>query len=102
MKLALHLNDHRRRADLDHRAADTRDGDDLPPAGLFGQIVTTLDLLSGGRVWLGIGTGWNEQEATGLGLPFDDHGRCHRLEQTLRICLQMWSGSREANVTPRY
>ncbi|MER7687166.1 LLM class F420-dependent oxidoreductase [Streptomyces sp. NPDC097610] len=62
--------------------------------GLLGKIVTTLDVLSGGRAWLGIGTGWNEQEATGLGLPFDGHdGRYERLEETLRICLQMWSGS---------
>ncbi|GGM98556.1 TIGR03560 family F420-dependent LLM class oxidoreductase [Streptomyces fuscichromogenes] len=62
--------------------------------GLLGKTVTTLDVLSGGRALLGIGTGWNEQEATGLGLPFDGHdGRYERLEETLRICLQMWSGS---------
>jgi alkanesulfonate monooxygenase len=73
------------------------------PPGLLGKIVTTLDVLSGGRAWLGIGTGWNEQEATGLGLPFDGHdGRYHRLEETLRICLQMWSGSGEPIVTPHY
>ncbi|MFE6820935.1 LLM class F420-dependent oxidoreductase [Streptomyces sp. NPDC057690] len=62
--------------------------------GMLAKIVTTLDVLSGGRAWLGIGTGWNEQEATGLGLPYDGHdGRYERLEETLRICLQMWSGS---------
>jgi alkanesulfonate monooxygenase len=73
------------------------------PPGLLGKIVTTLDVLSGGRAWLGIGTGWNEQEATGLGLPFDGHdGRYHRLEEVLQICLQMWSGSQEAFVTERY
>jgi alkanesulfonate monooxygenase len=71
--------------------------------GLLGKIVTTLDVLSGGRAWLGIGTGWNEQEATGLGLPFDGHdGRFRRLEEVLRICLQMWSGSSEPIVSEHY
>jgi F420-dependent oxidoreductase-like protein len=65
--------------------------------GLLGKIVTTLNVLSRGRAWLGIGTGWNEQEATGLGLPFDGHdGRYERLEETIQICRQMWSGSRES------
>jgi alkanesulfonate monooxygenase len=71
--------------------------------GLLGKIVTTLDVLSGGRAWLGIGTGWNEQEATGLGLPFDHHdGRYQRLEDTLKIVLQMWSGSGEPYVSEHY
>ena len=71
--------------------------------GLLGKIVTTLDVLSGGRAWLGIGTGWNEQEATGLGLPFDHHdGRFQRLEETIRICLQMWSGSGDQFVSEHY
>ncbi|MEU9272603.1 LLM class F420-dependent oxidoreductase [Streptomyces sp. NPDC048251] len=71
--------------------------------GLLGKIVTTLDVLTGGRAWLGIGTGWNEQEATGLGLPFDGHdGRYERLEETLLICLQMWSGSAEPVMGEHY
>lgn len=71
--------------------------------GLLAKMVTTLDVLSGGRAWLGIGTGWNEQEATGLGLPYDHHdGRYHRLEETVRICLQMWSGSDDPIVTEHY
>lgn len=71
--------------------------------GMLGKIVTTLDVLSGGRAWLGIGTGWNEQEATGLGLPFDHHdGRYHRLEDTLKIVLQMWSDSEDQFVTENY
>jgi alkanesulfonate monooxygenase SsuD/methylene tetrahydromethanopterin reductase-like flavin-dependent oxidoreductase (luciferase family) len=39
-------------------------------AGLLAKIVTTLDVLSGGRTWLGIGAGDYAAEAEGLGLPF--------------------------------
>ncbi|MDQ1716589.1 MAG: hypothetical protein QOE89_542 [Pseudonocardiales bacterium] len=60
--------------------------------GLLAKIVTTLDVLSEGRAWLGIGAAWNEQEARGLGLPFPPTAeRFERLEEALQICLQMWS-----------
>jgi F420-dependent oxidoreductase-like protein len=61
--------------------------------GVLAKMVTTLDVLSGGRAWLGIGAAWNEEEARGLGIPFPPLGeRFERLEETLRICLQMWQG----------
>ena len=61
--------------------------------GLLAKIVSTLDVLSGGRAWLGIGAAWNEEEAAGLGLHFPPRAeRFERLEETLRICLQMWAG----------
>jgi F420-dependent oxidoreductase-like protein len=64
--------------------------------GLLAKAVTTLDVLSGGRAALGIGAAWNEDEALGLGLSFPPLAeRFERLEETLRICLQMWSGSQE-------
>ncbi|SHL51859.1 alkanesulfonate monooxygenase [Pseudonocardia thermophila] len=60
---------------------------------LLAKCVTTLDVLSGGRAWLGIGAGWFEEEARGLGLPFPPLAeRFERLEEALQICLQMWSG----------
>jgi F420-dependent oxidoreductase-like protein len=60
--------------------------------GLLAKEVTTLDVLSEGRAWLGIGAGWNEEESLGLGLPFPSTAeRFERLEETLQICLQMWS-----------
>jgi len=60
--------------------------------GLLAKAVTTLDVLSGGRAMLGIGAAWNEAEARGLGLFFPPLAeRFERLEETLRICLQMWS-----------
>ena len=61
--------------------------------GVLAKIVTTLDVLSGGRAWLGIGAAWNEQESRGLGIPFPPVAeRFERLEETLQICLQMWHG----------
>jgi F420-dependent oxidoreductase-like protein len=60
--------------------------------GLLVKEVTTLDVLSGGRAMLGIGAAWNEDEARGLGLFFPPLAeRFERLDETLRICLQMWS-----------
>ena len=62
--------------------------------GLLAKAVTTLDVLSEGRAWLGIGAAWNEEESRGLGLPFPStKERFERLEEALQICLQMWSDS---------
>jgi alkanesulfonate monooxygenase len=59
--------------------------------GLLAKLVSTLDVLSGGRAWLGLGAGWNEAEARGLGLPFPSTAeRFERLEETLEICRRMW------------
>ena len=59
--------------------------------GLLAKIVTTLDVLSGGRAELGLGAAWYEREHRGLGVPFPPLAeRFERLEETLRICLQMW------------
>ncbi len=61
--------------------------------GILAKIVTTLDVLSGGRAWLGIGAAWNQEESKGLGIPFPPVAeRFERLEETLQICLQMWRG----------
>lgn len=61
--------------------------------GLLAKMVTTLDVLSEGRAWLGIGAAWNEPEARGLGLFYPPVAeRFERLEEALQICLQMWSG----------
>jgi F420-dependent oxidoreductase-like protein len=61
--------------------------------GMLAKIVTTLDVLSKGRAWLGIGAAWNEQESRGLGIPFPPVAeRFERLEEALQICLQMWHG----------
>ena len=60
--------------------------------GLLAKIVTTLDVLSGGRAELGIGAAWYDREHRGLGVPFPATAeRFERLEEAIQICLQMWS-----------
>jgi alkanesulfonate monooxygenase SsuD/methylene tetrahydromethanopterin reductase-like flavin-dependent oxidoreductase (luciferase family) len=63
------------------------------PAGLLLKSVSTLDVLTGGRVVLGLGAGWYEHEARGLGLPFPTNraDRYAMLEDTLRLAHQMWT-----------
>ncbi len=59
--------------------------------GILIKTVTTLDVLSGGRAYLGIGAGWYEREAKGLGVPFPPvRERIERLEETLQIAKHMW------------
>lgn len=60
--------------------------------GILAKTVTTLDVLSGGRAYLGIGAAWNEHESRALGVPFPPVAeRFERLEETLQIAKQMWS-----------
>ena len=59
------------------------------------KAVTALDVLSGGRANFGIGAGWYEREARGLGIPFPPlKERFERLEETLQIARQMFAGDR--------
>jgi F420-dependent oxidoreductase-like protein len=59
--------------------------------GLLAKIVTTLDVLSGGRAFLGVGAAWFEREHRALGVPFPPVAeRFERLQETLQICRQMW------------
>lgn len=60
--------------------------------GILAKTVTTLDVLSGGRAWLGIGAAWNDEEHRGLGVPYPALAeRFERLEETLQICRQMFN-----------
>ncbi|MGD9987305.1 LLM class F420-dependent oxidoreductase [Pseudonocardia sp.] len=59
--------------------------------GMLAKLVSTLDVLSGGRAWLGVGAAWNAEEAAGLGLDFPPLSqRFEMLEETVQICRQMW------------
>jgi F420-dependent oxidoreductase-like protein len=63
--------------------------------GLWIKAATTLDILSGGRAWLGIGAAWNEEESRGLGFVFPPLAeRFELLEDTLRMAHAMWTGER--------
>ncbi len=60
--------------------------------GILVKTVTTLDVLSHGRAYFGVGAAWNEEEHRGLGVPFPPLAeRFERLEETLQIAHQMWS-----------
>jgi F420-dependent oxidoreductase-like protein len=61
--------------------------------GLLVNVVTTLDVLSKGRAYLGIGAAWNEEEARALGFPFPPlKDRFEQLEEVLQIVHQVWKG----------
>jgi F420-dependent oxidoreductase-like protein len=63
--------------------------------GLWVKAATTLDVLSGGRAWLGIGAAWNQEESDALGFPMPPLAtRFEMLGETLRIAHAMWSGER--------
>ena len=65
--------------------------------GILVKTATTLDVLSHGRAYFGIGAAWNEQEHKGLGVPFPPLAeRFERLEETLQIALQMWQGNEQS------
>lgn len=60
--------------------------------GILIKQVTTLDVLSGGRAWLGIGAAWFDREHEGLGVDFPPlKERFERLEEALQIANQMWN-----------
>jgi probable F420-dependent oxidoreductase len=61
----------------------------LRPALLLAKTAATLDVLSGGRLDLGVGTGWQREEFTDPGQPFQ--GRAPRLDDTVRACRALWS-----------
>ncbi|HWC80873.1 MAG TPA: LLM class F420-dependent oxidoreductase [Pseudonocardiaceae bacterium] len=65
--------------------------------GILAKIITTLDVLSGGRAMLGVGAGWNEEESRGLGIPFaSTRQRFEELEDALKLALRMWQGDASA------
>jgi F420-dependent oxidoreductase-like protein len=71
--------------------------------GVLAKTVTTLDVLSGGRAWLGIGAAWFEDEHRSFGVPFPAAAeRLERLEETVQICLQMWRGDQSPYVGKHY
>ena len=63
--------------------------------GIWVKAAATLDVLTNGRAWLGLGAGWNAEESYGLGFDFPSLGtRFEQLEETLQIAHQMFEGER--------
>jgi len=61
----------------------------LRPAPAVAKMVATVDAISGGRLTLGVGAGWQKREFAALGVPFED--RFRRLEDSLRACKVLWT-----------
>ena len=75
----------------------------IRPPALLVKLVTTLDVLSGGRAWLGVGIGYREDEAAMTGLPFPPTAeRYERLEELLQLADRMWAGDRSAFEGPHH
>lgn len=56
------------------------------------KMVSTLDVLSGGRAYLGIGAAWYGEEATGYGIPYPSTSeRFEQLEENLQLAKELWS-----------
>jgi len=61
------------------------------PAVLM-KMVNTLDILSGGRAYLGIGAAWYEDEAKGNGIPYPSTSeRFEQLEDSLKLAKALWA-----------
>jgi alkanesulfonate monooxygenase SsuD/methylene tetrahydromethanopterin reductase-like flavin-dependent oxidoreductase (luciferase family) len=74
----------------------------IRPPALLVKAVTTLDVLSGGRAWLGIGAGYRGDEAAMMGLPFTPGERFSGLEETLELARRMWDGDDTAWTGPHH
>jgi F420-dependent oxidoreductase-like protein len=72
------------------------------PGPLIKQV-TTLDVLSGGRAYFGIGAAWFEEEHRALGIPFPPRKeRFERMEETIQIALQMWADKGKYDLAEPY
>jgi probable F420-dependent oxidoreductase len=65
---------------------------------VLAKMASTLDVLSGGRLDLGVGVGWQSEEYEAAGLPFEGRGRL--LDHTLEVCQTLWRNQRASYASP--
>jgi probable F420-dependent oxidoreductase len=65
---------------------------------ILAKSAATLDVLSGGRLDLGVGVGWQREEYDAAGLDFAERGRL--LDQTLEVCQELWTSGRASVTQP--
>ncbi len=66
----------------------------------FAKQAASIDVASGGRLELGVGAGWLEEEFDALGVPFESRGQ--RLDEWIQIARACWTGQPEARSSPHY
>ena len=70
---------------------------------VLAKIAATLDVLSKGRLFMGIGAAWNEQESLAYGISFpSNQERLLRLEEAIQIIRKMWTEEPSASFNGKY
>ena len=70
---------------------------------VLAKVAATLDVLSKGRLFMGIGAGWNEQESLAYGITFpSNQERMVRLEEAIQIIRKMWTEEPYASFNGKY
>ena len=70
---------------------------------VLAKVAATLDVLSKGRLFMGIGAGWNEQESLAYGISFpSNQERMLRLEEAIQIIRKMWTEEPYASFNGKY
>lgn len=70
----------------------------LRPAAVLAKTLATMDVLSGGRIDLGVGVGWQREEYDAAGVDFDRRGAI--LDQTLQVCQRLWQENEVTYASP--
>src|ERR687898_2806797 len=70
---------------------------------VLAKVAATLDVLSKGRLFMGIGAGWNEQESLAYGISFPStQERMLRLEEAIQVIRKMWTEEPYASFNGKY
>jgi alkanesulfonate monooxygenase SsuD/methylene tetrahydromethanopterin reductase-like flavin-dependent oxidoreductase (luciferase family) len=70
---------------------------------ILAKIGATLDVLSKGRLFMGIGAAWNEEESSAYGIPFPSiKERFLRLEEAIQIIRKMWTDEPSTSFSGKY